>query len=214
MTLPRLPPEIVNFNRVRTVYVRRFQTVVVKRRRATTSRLLTTMGVPLAVEEVLRTVYSQLDDEQEHFVILVLNAAREMVGYKAVASGTLHAVAVDTPLVFRNAILLGARAIVCAHNHPLGDLDPSPSDVELTEHLIGAGNYLNIELVDHYIVTTRACASMKERLPHLWPTDQQPQREKPTKPSPKTSPEMSPKRSKDRQRAPKNRPPSAPKKKK
>lgn len=208
MAPPRLPPEIINFNRVRTVYIRRFQTVVVKRRRATNSRVLTTMGVPLAVEEVLRTVYSQLDDEQEHFVILVLNAAHEMVGYKVVASGTLHAVAVDTPLVFRNAILLGARAILCAHNHPLGDLDPSPSDVELTEHLIGAGHYLNIELVDHYLVTARACASMKERLPHLWPVDKQPkrpQREKPTKTPPKTS--------KDRQRATKKQPPRAPKKK-
>jgi DNA repair protein RadC len=208
MAPPRLPPEIINFNRVRTVYVRRFQTVLVKLRRVTTSHVLTTMGVPLAIEEVLRTVYNQLDDEQEHFVILVLNAAREMVGYKVVASGTLHAVAVDTPLVFRNAILLGARAIVCAHNHPLGDLDPSPSDVELTEHLIGAGNYLNIELVDHYIVTARACSSMKERLPHLWPADTQtkrPKREKPTKPSPKTS--------KDRKRAPKKQPPLAPKKK-
>jgi hypothetical protein len=210
MAPPRLPPEIINFNSVRTVYVRRFQTHVVKLglRWATTSHLLTTVGVPVAIEAVLRTVFAQLDDEQEHFVIIVLNAAREAVGYKVIASGTLHSVAVDTPLVFRNAILLGARALICAHNHPLGYLDPSPSDIELTEHLIGAGRYLNIELVDHYVVTPRACASMKERLPKLWPADkrsEKPAREKPTKAEPK-SPE-------GRKRAPKKKATLATKKK-
>jgi DNA repair protein RadC len=89
---------------------------------------------------------------------------------QCLSSGTRTNVMVDQILMFRNALLLGARSIIVAHNHPDGSLAPSAQDLVLTKSLIEAGQILNIEVLDHIIVTPRGtCASLKEREPHLFP---------------------------------------------
>jgi DNA repair protein RadC len=167
---PRLPPDIINFDRVNTIYRARFRTAVLKiERHETWAFHLDTTTIPPSIEEVLRAAYANLEDDQEHFLLLILNEAREVRGYKVIASGSYHRVTIDLNLVYRNAILFGARAIVCAHNHPNGGLEPSPEDLKLTRLLIRGGKTLQMEMVDHYIYTSRACASIRERHPHLWP---------------------------------------------
>jgi DNA repair protein RadC len=167
---PRLPSDIINFDRVKTIYRARFRTAIVKLEDALgRGRALMTLGFPGSVEEVLRAAYANLDDEQEHFLILILDEAHELKGYKVAASGSYHRVTVSLGLIYRNALLLGARALVCAHNHPNGNLSPSPEDLKLTRRLIRAGKTVEIEMLDHYIYTRHACASIRERYPHLWP---------------------------------------------
>ena len=85
---------------------------------------------------------------------------------------------VDRKLIFRSAIALGARAIIVAHNHPNGSLVPSPHDLTLTKTLVDGGEILDIEVLDHIIISPKGtCASIKEREPLLWP---------PTKPNTST----------------------------
>jgi DNA repair protein RadC len=172
---PRITPEIHNFDRVKTIYRAKFRTLIVKLDGAF-GRAVTTMGVPSAVEEVLQAAYANLDDEQEHFLILILDDAHEIKGYKVVASGSYDRVSVSLGLVYRNALLLGARAVICAHNHPRGNLEPTPSDLKLTRLLIRGGKSVEIEFLDHYIYTPRACSSIRERHPHLWPAAKKPKK--------------------------------------
>jgi DNA repair protein RadC len=60
---------------------------------------------------------------------------------------------VDPRQVLREAVRLGAAAIVVAHNHPSGDPTPSLADVEVTQRLVDAGRILGIEVLDHLIMT-------------------------------------------------------------
>jgi DNA repair protein RadC len=54
--------------------------------------------------------------------------------------------------VFKVAILSNAAAILCGHNHPSGDPQPSREDCSLTRRLVQAGQVLGIEVLDHVII--------------------------------------------------------------
>lgn len=102
---------------------------------------------------ILQTVYRQLDDDQEHVVMLVLNMASEVVGFKVVSSGLQASTVVDAKIIFRNALMLGAAKIILAYNHPGGDLKPSAVDIQFTKKLITAGKSIDISVVDNFIVS-------------------------------------------------------------
>lgn len=107
---------------------------------------------PAEAYEVFRAIYAGLDDDQEHFVMLVLNTASRVEGFKVIASGAQDGVEVQCKHVFHSALLLGAHHIVVAHNHPSGSLIPSPADIELTTRLVVAGRVLDIAVLDHFIL--------------------------------------------------------------
>jgi len=65
--------------------------------------------------------------------------------------------------VFRDAVRIGAAAIIVAHNHPSGDPTPSPEDVAVTKILVEAGSLLDIELLDHLIIGRNCFVSLKAR---------------------------------------------------
>jgi DNA repair protein RadC len=59
---------------------------------------------------------------------------------------------VDAKVLYRDAILLGAAAIIVGHNHPSGDPTPSREDLRLTADLVKAGELLGIKVHDHLIL--------------------------------------------------------------
>jgi DNA repair protein RadC len=73
-------------------------------------------------------------------------------GYKVVATGGQAATTVDAKTLFRDALLLGAAAVVLAHNHPSGDPTPSRDDLRLTRQLTEAGKLLDIRVHDHLVL--------------------------------------------------------------
>jgi DNA repair protein RadC len=56
------------------------------------------------------------------------------------------------------AVVLGANAVIVAHNHPSGDTTPSAEDIEITRKISEAGKVLGVELLDHVIVADDAAA--------------------------------------------------------
>ena len=78
------------------------------------------------------------------------------------AVGTSNATVVEPRDVFREAAIGGAFAIVVFHNHPSGDPQPSPDDVELTRRLVAAGALMGIDVVDHVILGDVRYCSFKE----------------------------------------------------
>jgi len=108
-----------------------------------------------------RTILADLDPDQEHFLVLALNAAGKVNGYRVVASGTLTSCIVHPREVFRAAIMLGAASIIVAHNHPSGDPAPSSEDRALTDRLIEAGKLLGIPVHDSLVIgSTQRWASI------------------------------------------------------
>ncbi len=92
------------------------------------------------------------DPRQEHFIIMYLNQKQAVLKTECVSKGGItHAIA-DPKVIFRNALGIGATAIVMAHNHPSGIPTPSTEDRNLTKKFIAAGKLLDIKIIDHVII--------------------------------------------------------------
>lgn len=92
------------------------------------------------------------NEDREHFVTLMLDVKNKVIGIHTVSIGNLDSAIVSPREVFKAAILANAASIIIAHNHPSGDLTPSPEDFKVTEVLKKAGKLLGIEVLDHVIV--------------------------------------------------------------
>ena len=116
--------------------------------------------------EVAKAIRHLLENQAvEIFVALLLNAQNFIIGYFEVSKGTLTSSLVHPREVFGPAIRLGAASVIVAHNHPSGDPDPSQSDVEVTQRLLGAGKLLGIPLLDHIIIGSEGrFQSLRRRL--------------------------------------------------
>jgi DNA repair protein RadC len=99
---------------------------------------------------------------KEHFLILCLNARRQLVHHETVSIGTLSASLVHPREVFSPAISHAAAAVVAVHNHPSGDPTPSAEDRDVTRRLQRAGELLGIPLADHVIVSESGFFSFRE----------------------------------------------------
>ena len=94
------------------------------------------------------------DRKQEHFFTLSLNGAHEVIMVRTVSVGLVNRTMVHPREVFAGPLTDRAAAIILAHNHPSGSLDPSSEDDEITRRLVGAGQTLGIPVLDHVIFGT------------------------------------------------------------
>jgi len=103
--------------------------------------------------DVSTLLHAYLNDvDREHFVVLFVDAKNRIVGIHTVSMGSLTASVVHPREVFKAAILAQAASIVCGHNHPTGDVQPSREDRALTTRLVQAGRLLGITVLDHVII--------------------------------------------------------------
>lgn len=105
---------------------------------------------------------------EAHFVAFHLDSKSQVTGFQVVSHGTISASLVHPREVYKAAILSNSNAIIVAHNHPAGSLNPSPEDIDTTKTLIRAGELIGIPLVDHVIVTTNDLCSLRETHSYLW----------------------------------------------
>ena len=102
--------------------------------------------------EIGQSIFKQLDDDQEHFVALFLNASNVITGYKVISSGGQDEAMVDPKVLFRNALLFGTSALIIIHNHPGGNVNPSSEDIGITKKLQEGAKILDIRILDHIII--------------------------------------------------------------
>ena len=88
----------------------------------------------------------------EEFKLLLLNRSNSVLGIMDVSKGGISGTVTDVRLIFQAAIKANASGIICAHNHPSGNLNPSESDTRLTQKLKEAGKLMDIQLLDHLIL--------------------------------------------------------------
>lgn len=102
--------------------------------------------------------------DHETFLVLLLDGKHRLLRTVRVSEGTLTTSLVHPREVFRTAIREAAAALVVAHNHPSGDPEPSPEDLEVTRRLRRSGRLLGIPILDHLIVGEGSFVSLRERL--------------------------------------------------
>ncbi|MFB9055072.1 RadC family protein [Formosa undariae] len=90
---------------------------------------------------------------KELFYIMMLNNSNEVLGITKISEAGITGTLVDTRIVFQTALKAHATALILAHNHPSGKLEPSQADKNLTSKLKTAGEYLDIKVLDHLIIT-------------------------------------------------------------
>ena len=98
----------------------------------------------------------------ERFFAITLNGAHEIIKIHIVSIGLVNRTVVHPREVFITAIKDNATAIVVAHNHPSGHLDPSPEDREITDRLRNASEVLGLALLDHLIFSRTGYYSFVE----------------------------------------------------
>lgn len=102
--------------------------------------------------------------EREHFWVLLLDGKHGLRRTELVSVGTLTTSLVHPREVFRPALREAAAAVVCAHNHPSGDPEPSAEDLEVTRRLLDAGRLLGVPLLDHVVLGDQRALSLRERM--------------------------------------------------
>ena len=97
-------------------------------------------------------VHSMRDLKQEVFTAIFLDASHAIIETREVARGTVSSNTIYPRELVRLALEHNAAAMVVAHKHPSGNLEPSPQDHKLTRTLYLACNFMNIRLLDHLII--------------------------------------------------------------
>ena len=92
---------------------------------------------------------------QEEFHSFYLDTKNHVIGMEMISKGTLNASLVHPREVFKGALLANAHALILAHNHPSGDVEPSNADKMVTKNLVDAGKLLNVEILDHVIIGSK-----------------------------------------------------------
>lgn len=115
-----------------------------------------------------RDVYRRLgpslrDRKQEEFWALYLDTQNRVLSERRVTVGLLNSSLVHPREVFAPAIAHAAASVVLAHNHPSGDPDPSPEDLEVTWQLVESGRLLGIPVRDHIVIGDGRYVSLLER---------------------------------------------------
>jgi len=100
--------------------------------------------------------------KQEHFTVVYLDGANQIVENRVITIGTLNQSLVHPREVFAPAIELRAASLILAHNHPSGILSPSDEDKKVTKRLVEGSKILGIEILDHIIISSDGYYSFRD----------------------------------------------------
>ncbi len=90
--------------------------------------------------------------KQEYFYCYYFNNKQELIEKKLIFMGTINSATTHTREIFKEAYLVSATSIVCLHNHPSNNIEPSKADIFFTEALMRTGEIQGIPIIDHIIV--------------------------------------------------------------
>jgi DNA repair protein RadC len=101
-------------------------------------------------------------DFVEQFKVLLLNRCNRVLAIYELSTGGITGTVADVRLIMTAALKANAVAVILSHNHPSGNLKPSRADIELTAKIKVAGRYLDIQVLDHVIVTSEGYYSFAD----------------------------------------------------
>jgi len=114
------------------------------------------IGSPDDIYEIMRQVLmreSRIGREKEHFWVIGLAISNKISYIELVSLGSISQAIINPLEVFSLAARKKSPKLILVHNHPSGDLTPSSSDKELTNRLVAGGKILEIEVLDHLIIS-------------------------------------------------------------
>jgi DNA repair protein RadC len=131
-----------------------------KRRQLETALELPEITSSKAVFNQMQPLIGEL--QHEEFWVLYLSNSNKVISKQHLSKGGLTATIVDVRLLYKRALELACVGVIVCHNHPSGKLVPSESDKKLTQKIKIAGETLDINLLDHLIITEKAYFSFAD----------------------------------------------------
>ena len=122
------------------------------------------VGPALAAPEATRTfLLAQLRDRPyEVFCCLYLDNRHRLIVFEELFRGTIDRAGVHPREVLRQTLMHNAAAVIFAHNHPSGVLEPSQADELITRRLRDALGLVDVRVLDHFIIGDGMCFSFAE----------------------------------------------------
>ena len=105
------------------------------------------------VADIFQPLLSDLIHEE--FWILFLNRSNKVINRMKLSQGGISGTVTDVRIVMKKAIECLASGIIVCHNHPSGNINPSESDSNITHKIKEAGNLMDIQLLDHIIISDK-----------------------------------------------------------
>ena len=102
---------------------------------------------------LLLDLWSDKMEYVEEFYVLLLNKANKVLGISKISEGGISGTLVDPKRIFQVALKANASSIILGHNHPSGNIQPSDADRKITKKIKDAGILLDIDVLDHLIVS-------------------------------------------------------------
>ena len=106
-----------------------------------------------SVFRIMKPILGEL--KHEEFWLLYLNNSNRVILNSQLSKGGLTGTVVDSRLVFKQAIEISATSVILCHNHPSGNIKPSSADINLTSKMKNGGEFLDIKVLDHVIITEK-----------------------------------------------------------
>lgn len=114
------------------------------------------------VEQFARKFYKEDIEIYESSFLVMLSPSGSVLGWAKISQGGMTQTVVDAKIIAKFAVDSMASAVILVHNHPSGNLRPSPQDISLTKKIRGGLALLDIQLLDHVILTSGGMCSMND----------------------------------------------------
>lgn len=112
------------------------------------------------IYQLLQPFLSELPTEE--FWAVFLNQSNKVIHKTGISRGGIAQAVVDIRVLYKLALEQYATSVIVAHNHPSGNLKPSPEDLKLTKDIKAAGELLKIPLLDHLIISQKSYFSFAD----------------------------------------------------
>ena len=123
-----------------------FQIRLVRERDHETEQIRTPADVARLASELVDGL------DREAFYVIALSTSSRVIGVHLAHLGTIDASVASPREVYKFALAVNARSIVCLHNHPSGNLEPSRADVAVSKQIQAAGEVVGIPLTDSLVI--------------------------------------------------------------
>jgi len=121
------------------------------------------INTSLDVHRVLQANWNyEIIEFIEEFKIILLNRANRVLGIVPISVGGTAGTIADPKVIFVSALKMNAASVILLHNHPSGNLKPSHADIELTKKLRNAGQFLDLPVIEHIMLTKDAYFSFAD----------------------------------------------------
>jgi DNA repair protein RadC len=122
-----------------------------RRRKLAEAEEVTGIKCSKDVADIFQPLLSDLLHEE--FWILFLNRSNRVIAKMRLSQGGISGTVTDVRIIMKKAVECLASGIIVCHNHPSGNLNPSESDTKITHKIRDAGNLMDIQLLDHIIIS-------------------------------------------------------------